>query len=229
VPTIPELMRVLQFGDSVLPVGAFSFSNGLESAIQLGIVRDPATLEQYVDSALHQAATSDGIAVLAAFRAARDDDLDRVVAADLAVYNRKLNEEMRTMTVRMGRKLAELAERVLGPSACSSWLSAIRGGDAPGCFPVGQAIVFSSLGLSEQDAFAVHQYGLASMMVAASLRLMRIHYLDAQAILFRVNSGAEAHYGRIASASIDDMAAFAPVMDIVASSHVKATVRMFMN
>jgi len=229
VPTIPELMRVLQFGDSVLPVGAFSFSNGLESAIQLGIVRDPETLEQYVGTAVHQAATSDGIAVLAAFRAVRDEDLGRVVRADEAVYNRKLNEEMRIMTVRMGRKLAEMTERVLGPSACSPWLSSIRAGEAPGCFPIGQALVFSSLGLSEQDAFAVHQYGLASMMVAASLRLMRIHYLDAQAILFRVNSEAEAHYEQIASKSIDDMAAFAPVMDVVASAHVKATVRMFMN
>src|SRR6185295_16981502 len=37
-PKITELMRVLQFGDSVLPVGAFSFSNGLESAIQHHLV-----------------------------------------------------------------------------------------------------------------------------------------------------------------------------------------------
>src|SRR4029078_3932925 len=32
-PRVTELLRVLQFGDSVLPVGPFSFSNGLESAI----------------------------------------------------------------------------------------------------------------------------------------------------------------------------------------------------
>jgi urease accessory protein len=67
------------------------------------------------------------------------------------------------------------------------------------------------------------------MMVAASLRLMRLHYLDAQAILFRVNSEAEDHYARVASASLDDMASFAPAMDVVASAHVKANVRMFMN
>ena len=229
MPTIPGVMRILQFGDSMLPVGAFSFSHGLESAVQLGIVRDAESLERFVAAALRQAATSDGVAVLAAFRAAQDDDLVRVVGADFAVHNRKLNEEMRTMTVRMGRKLAEMAERVLGPGPCSSWLAAIRGGEAPGCLPVGQALVFASLGLSETDAFAVHQYGLASMMVAASLRLMRLHYLDAQAILFRVHAQAEAHYELVASTSIDDMASFAPVMDIVASSHVKATVRMFMN
>ncbi len=35
-----QLIRILQFADSVLPVGAFAFSNGVESAIQAGIVRD---------------------------------------------------------------------------------------------------------------------------------------------------------------------------------------------
>ena len=229
MPNIPELMRVLQFGDSMLPVGSFSFSNGLESAIQLGVVHDLETLRGFVQTAVDQGASSDGVALLWAFRAARGEEFEGILRADRAVYNRKLNEEMRTMTVRMGRKLAEMSERVLGPGPVSTWLGAIQAGEAPGCYPVGQALVFAALGLSEEDAFVVHQYGLASMMVAASLRLMRVHYLDAQAILYQVNGRAEESYGQIAGASLDDMAAFAPVMDILASAHVRATVRMFMN
>jgi len=229
MPTIPELMRVLQFGDSVLPVGSFTFSNGLESAVEHGVVHDLASLRQFVRAAVEQAATSDGIAVLAAFRAARAGDDCRIDEADHAVFNRKLNEEIRTMTVRMGRKLAEMADRVLGPSAASGWLCRIKARETPGCYPIGQALVFASLGLSEQDAFAVHQYGLASMMVAASLRLMKLHYLDVQAVLFEINSDAEAAYERVATSSLEDMAAFAPVIDILASAHVQAKVRMFMN
>ncbi len=229
IPTIGAIMRVLQFGDSLLPVGAFSFSNGLESAVQLRVVHDPASLRDFVRAAVEQAATSDGVALLAAFRAARADDDLRIDQADQAVFNRKLNEEMRIMTVRMGRKLAEMADRVLGLCPASSWLDRIKAGRTPGCYPVGQALVFASLGLSEQDAFAVHQYGLASMIVAASLRLMKLHYLDAQAVLFEVNAEAEASYKRIATASLDDMAAFAPMIDILAAAHVQAKVRLFMN
>jgi urease accessory protein len=73
------------------------------------------------------------------------------------------------------------------------------------------------------------KYGLASMMVAASLRLMRIHYLDAQRVLYEVNSLAEADYQRVAGLSLDEMAAFAPTYDIVACAHIQANVRMFMN
>ncbi|MDT3776764.1 urease accessory protein UreF [Nitrospira sp. MA-1] len=227
--TISELMRVLQFGDSVLPVGSFTFSNGLESAVEHGVVHDLASLRQFVRIAIDQAATSDGIAVLAAFRAACAGDNARIDQADHAVFNRKLNEEIRTMTVRMGRKLAEMADRVVGPTIASAWLCRITAHETPGCYPIGQALVFASLGLSEQDAFAVHQYGLASMMLAASLRLMKLHYLDAQAVLFEINSEAGVAYQRIATSSLEDMATFAPVIDILASSHVQAKVRMFMN
>ena len=229
MPTIPELMRILQFGDSMLPVGAFSFSNGLEAAVQTGMVHDLDTLRQFVHTATEQAATGDGIAVLAAHRGARPGASAQIVDADRAVYHRKLNEEMRTMTVRMGRKLAELAVHVLSAPGVNDWLAAIKVGNTPGTYPVGQALVFTALGLAEQDAFAVHQYGVASMMLGAALRLLKVNYLDAQAILFEINSAAASAYERVRGAALQDMSTFAPVMDVLAAVHVKSTVRMFMN
>jgi urease accessory protein len=229
VPTIPELMRILQFGDSMLPVGAFSFSNGLEVAVQTGMVHDLDTLRQFVHTATEQAATGDGIAVLAAHRGARTGAFAQIVEADRAVYHRKLNEEMRTMTVRMGRKLAELAVHVLSAPGVNDWLAAIKVGNTPGTYPVAQALVFTALGLAEQDAFAVHQYGVASMMLGAALRLLKVNYLDVQAMLFEINSAAASAYERVRGAALQDMATFAPVMDVLAAVHVKSTVRMFMN
>src|SRR5262245_35830426 len=217
-------MRVLQFGDSMLPVGAFSFSNGLESAVQTGLVHDLDTLRQFVQTATEQAATGDGIAVLAAHRGARAGDLARVVEADRAVFCRKLNEEVRTMTVRMGRKLAELTVRVLAAPAVGDWLAAIKRGETPGTYPVAQARAFAALGLAEPDAFAVHQYGVASMMLGAALRLMKVSYLDAQAILFEVNAAAAPAYEQVRESTLEDMAVFAPVMDVLAAVHVKSTV-----
>jgi urease accessory protein len=224
-----HLMRLLQFGDSTLPVGSFSFSNGLESAVQLGVVRDVATLREFVRTAVRQAAATDGIALLEAFRAGRAGDLDRVRRADRAVLCRKLNEEMRTMSVRMGRKLAELAEHVAPSATVGGWLAMIREGATPGTYPVGQALVLEASGLSEHEAFAIHQYGLASMMLSAALRLMKLGYPDAQALLYELGSEAPAAYDRAATATLDDMAAFSPLLDVLASAHVGATLRMFMN
>ena len=58
---------------------------------------------------------------------------------------------------------------------------------------------------------------------------MRVDHLDAQAILFEVDGDAEADLRRVAEPSLDDMAAFAPIVDVLAALHVQAHVRMFMN
>ena len=86
--SITDAMRLLQFGDSVLPVGSFSFSNGIEAAVQQRIVHDVASLRQFVETALHQSATSDGIALIDAHRAACAGDIQRIVRADRAVFER---------------------------------------------------------------------------------------------------------------------------------------------
>lgn len=226
--SVAELLRVLQFGDSVLPVGAFSFSGGLESAVQAGMVRDRGTLAEFVRTATRQAATGDGIALVHAHRAAQAEDLPQILVLDRAVNNRKLNEEVRTMTTRMGRKLAELCEHVRPDPLTAGWLAEIRAGRTPGTYPIAQALAFAGLGLGEPDAFAAHQYGVASMLTSASLRLMRINHLDAQTILFDVSAAAAADYAEICTAVLDDMQTFAPETEIAAALHLRATVRMFM-
>jgi urease accessory protein len=67
------------------------------------------------------------------------------------------------------------------------------------------------------------------MMLGAALRLMRVSFMDTQAVLLEINGTAEEAYERIADASLDQMAGFAPLADIVAASHLHAHIRMFMN
>jgi len=227
--SMTALMRALQFGDSVLPVGAFSFSNGVESAVAQRVVRDAATLRGFIAVALEQSERTDGVALLEAHRAAAAGDMARIVRADEALAIRKLNEETRLMNTRMGRKLAELASHVTGAPTIVRWLELIERRETPGTFPVGMGIVFQSAGLGENHAFGAHQYGLASMMVGAALRLMRLHYLDAQSVLYEVSGAAEGAYARVADLSLDDMAAFAPQSDVLAAIHVDAHVRLFMS
>jgi len=222
-------MRLLQFGDSMLPVGSFTFSNGLEAAVQQRVVFDATTLRTFVETALVQAGSSDGVALLAAHRAAIARDLAALMRADQAVLLRKSNEEMRTMTLRMGRKLAELGARVAPCPLVLDWSAAIASRTTPGTFPVSLGALFACQGMDPPQAFAAHQYGVATMMLGSALRLLKLDYLDAQSILHGVNAGAEAAYARAAACALEDMATFSPQADILAAVHVKAHVRMFMN
>jgi urease accessory protein len=223
------LARALQFGDSVFPVGGFAFSGGLESAIQKRVVTDATGLHAYARTALEQAAMGDGVALVWAHRAAAAGDLAELLRIDERVYARKLSSETRAMTVRMGKKFAEMGAEVIGVPLLATWRQRIDAGATPGCYPVSLAVNFAAQGLTARDAFVVHQYGVASMILSAALRLMRVSHVDTQRILYRLDAGADAAYEAAAATRLADMAGFAPLTEVLAAVHVKAHVRLFMN
>jgi urease accessory protein len=227
--TAARLARMLQFGDSMFPIGGFAFSGGLESAVQKRVVTDAQTLEAFTRTAVEQAAAGDGIALVWAHRAAAAGDVEELARIDARVYARKLSSETRTMSVRMGKKFTEMGIEVIGAPLLRTWRERIDTGNTPGCYPVALATNFAVQGLSARDAFVVHQYGVAAMILSAALRLMKISHVDTQRMLYSLNAGAEAAYEAAATARLEDMAGFAPLAEILAAAHVKAHVRLFMN
>lgn len=223
------LARLMQFSDSTLPIGAFAFSQGLESAIQTGRVTDAASLGRYVEVLLRQSAHMDGIALLHAHRAAVAGDDSAIRKADHALWERRIGEEQQLMLARMGRKFAELSLKIADFPMVGRWLADIRSGIAPGCFPIGQAVVLAQMNAREADAFTVQHYGVASMALSAALRLMRIDHLDTQRILFSLQELARGHYLDVCELSLDEMSGFAPVFDVLVAHHAKTHLRLFMN
>lgn len=227
--TATLLARMLQFGDSVLPIGGFAFSGGLESAIQKGTVFDAASLLDFARTAVEQANRGDAIAVVCAHRAALVGDIEELVRIDNAVLLRKLSGETRAMSVRMGKKFAELGAQVTGSVRMQAWRERVVSGATPGCYPVALAVNFAAQALSARDAFVVHQYGVAATILSAALRLMRVSHIDTQQMLYELGAGSDASYEIAAGSDLETMAGFAPMAEILASVHLKAHVRLFMN
>ncbi len=224
-----QLLRLLQFGDSMFPIGGFSFSGGLESAIQEGLVTDPDSLQEYTRTAIEQAALGDGVGLIWAHRAALAGDLAELERIDLQVYARKLSAETRTMSVRVGKKFAEMGVGITGAPLLDAWLERIKEGTTPGCYPVCLALNFAVQGLSDREAFTVHQYGVGAMILGAALRLMKVSHVETQRILYDLNADAGSDYELASRSSLSDMAGFAPLVDILAAVHEKAHLRLFMN
>lgn len=226
---ITEIMRLLQFTDSTFPVGTFSFSNGLETAGFEHIVHDKATLEAFARSQALQAAFTDGIAALAAYRGFKACDYDAIAQADSTLILCKMNDEARQMLRRMGKKLAELSIHLFKDDIAARWLAEINDGKTPGTYPVAQGIVFAAAGVEEKDLFCSHQYGIVNMVLAAALRCVRVSHYDTQEILYAMSSEVEKLYEEVRQLEIGEMHAFFPELDILASLHEKGTMRMFMN
>ena len=222
--------HLLQMTDSTFPVGTFSFSNGLETASHMGIVHDADTLEQYTRSVARQGAFSDGVAALIAFRATNAGNLEKVKEIDHQLMLFKMNDEARMMLQRMGKKLAELGVKLFPDcKVMADWLAGIKSGDTPGTYPIAQGISFAAAGLSEEDLFASHQYGVINMVLSAALRCVRVSHYDTQLILQRLCAESDALFDEAKDMTFEDMNSFVPEMDIFASLHEKGNMRMFMN
>ncbi|MFC7555646.1 urease accessory protein UreF [Pseudoroseomonas wenyumeiae] len=224
-----HLARLLQFSDSTLPIGSFAFSNGLESALQTRIVSDPASLLNYVTLILRQSARMDGIALLHAHRSACSGSHPEILRADSELYCRRVGEEQQLMLTRVGKKFSELVLSIMPSPMLERWLNDIKVGATPGCLPVGQAVALAYMGVDEVEAFVMHQYGIASMILSAALRLMRIDHMDTQRILFAAQARVEEDYLAVRDLSLDEMASFSPVFDVLVAHHTTTHVRLFMN
>ncbi len=229
MPDTAVLLRLLQLTDSALPVGAFSFSNGLETAVAEGLVHDAASLERFTGDLVVQSACTDGVAALHAHRSRLAGDYDRLLDVDRYAFESRTNGEGRLMTCRMGRKLAELAVRLFDDALLGRWLADIAAGRAPGTCPAAQGIVFAACGIDERSLFCAQQYGVASMALNAALRCVRVSHYDTQRILFRLAEQCDALYEEARELAPDDMHAFVPQLDILASLHEQGLQRLFMN
>ncbi len=104
------LLALLHLCDSLFPIGAFAYSDGLESAVNARAVRDSDDLRRWLDVCLDEAiGRCDGPAVLIAWSAFRDQDWESLVALD---------EELTAMRP---SRTTRMASRSMGLRLLSTW------------------------------------------------------------------------------------------------------------
>lgn len=152
-----------------------------------------------------------------------------VAEADDELMLCKMNTEARQMLRRMGKKLSELAATLVEDPMLTRWLDDVQAGRREGSYPVAQGVVFAACGVSERGLFCSLCYGAANMVLGAALRCVRVSHYHTQRILFDLSSQSGALYDEIRDMRLDEMHAFVPQIDILASMHEKGASRMFMN
>src|SRR6059058_1941081 len=104
-------LRLLQLGDSALPVGGFSHSWGLEAAIDRGLARDAFGLERWTRLWLWDSlGPSEGVAVASACRAATRLDWPTVLHVNDLLAVSLTPPTLRHASRDMGEQLLALAE-----------------------------------------------------------------------------------------------------------------------
>ena len=102
------LLRLIWLASPALPVGGFSYSEGLEPAVEAGLVRDDASAGEWLVQQLHGSLARSDLAVVArAVEAVRANDAEWLAQLDDWVRRTRETSEFRQQTEQMGKSLAD--------------------------------------------------------------------------------------------------------------------------
>lgn len=219
------LYRLLAWLSPAYPIGAFSYSHGLETAVEDGLVRDRADLVEYIATVLRSGAGRvDGALLATAWRAARaGDDATLDEAATLAAAWRGTAETaletMQQGTAFVGVTLSAWPE----PRFAAFAARHPRRLAHPVAF--GAAAGFHDVPL--RPALAGWLGAFAANLVSAGVRLVPLGQTDGQIATATLHPVVEAAADAAMAADPDTIGSAAPVLDLLSMRHETQYTRLF--
>jgi len=217
-----EVLNLIRISDTFFPLGSFTVSQGMEQFVADNLFRKDRTgdlLAAYIKKVWKP---FDYQIFCHAFAAARDNDLDRLIALDELCYAAKIAEESRTAMEKMGRNLAVVMEFEKN-STGDTFKSLIGERKARGMYPVMLALASHALGLGEQGGISLIYVNMTEV-VASLVRMAEIDYLQAQDVMRDGIRGLN-----LTAGILPDSAQSFPLLDIAAMRHETNNHRMFIS
>ncbi len=224
------LLGLLQAGDSYYPTGSYAHSFGLEGLVQAGVVRDRATLREFVFLSALPALRHVELPLAAhAWRALAKGDWPRV--GELCVLSSALRtaREARLASENIGRQRAELLALLHAAPLAREFLARAAQDDWPHSAAVAAALEGRVHGAPLRAVLAGVAYAALAALLAAAMKLLRLGQNGAQSLLAEALAATPALLAAAESAPGDDIGWFNPWLDIAAARHESADARMFIS
>lgn len=214
--TEAHLLRLLTWLSPAFPVGAFSYSHGLETVIRDGTVSSADTLSAWIAGLIeHGGGWTDSVLFKAAWTAP-----DMVALAEVAELAGALTPclERRRETLSQGEAFL-IAAQAWGPSPLSG----------PIAYPVAVAAVTSAANIALDAALTAWLHAFAANLVSVAVRAVPLGQTAGVAVMVDLEPVILATATRAAASTLDDLGSAALLSDIAAMRHETLGVRLFIS
>jgi urease accessory protein len=195
-----SLLALLQFVSPSLPIGAYSYSEGIETLVQNGKIKDLATLEHWLQQELKYGAIAVEAIVLLRAYASVDGQIDRLSYWNDWLSAFRETEEMREQSWQMGRSLMRLLLD-LQPSLQPTFATF----EEVCNFTIAFAIAAHHWQIEPHAAVLGYLYSWASNLVNAGVRLIPLGQTQGQQLLLNLYPILEETTIAIMNAQDDDL------------------------
>jgi urease accessory protein len=221
------LLQLLWLASPALPVGGFSYSEGLESAVECGLVLDETSAAAWLVDQLHLGLARSDLAVVAqAIPAWQRGDLARITELNDWVLHTRETAELRQQTEQMGRSMFAWAQSLgaLGQGVAEA-LSAAQ--LDPPSYPVAMACAAAHSGAQLQDSLFSFAFGWAENMVQAAIKSVPLGQSSGQRMLARLAQAIPEAVAHAQTLTDDTRQAFTPMLAILSAQHETQYSRLF--
>jgi urease accessory protein len=207
------------------PVGAFSYSSGIEWAVEAGDIKNAETLRQWLAVLLGDGGGfCDAVFFVHAHRAivAADDAALRTVAELAAAF--VPSKERYLETTAQGRAFVE-ATRAAWPCAAldrfaGTWQGAVA-------LPIAVGVACAGHGIACESALPAFLHALVANWISAGVRLIPLGQTDGQRVLAALEDTVAATAARALVTPLDDIGSAAFRADIATMRHETQYTRLF--
>jgi urease accessory protein len=224
------LVGMLQAGDSFYPTGGYAHSLGLEGLVQEGVVRDRATLREFVlRSALPALQHTELPLAAHAWRALAVPDWPQVGEICILAAALKPARELRAAAESIGRQRAELMAALHHHPLALDYLARAAAEAWPHSSAVAAALEGRVLGAPLEAVLSGLTYATLAALLAAAMKLLRLGQNACQSLLTEALATAPALLAAAAAVPLDETGWFNPWHDIASARHESADARMFIS
>jgi urease accessory protein len=222
---VASLYRLLTWLSPSFPVGAFSYSSGIEWAVEAGDITDATSLRQWLSSMLTDGAgICDGIFLAYVYRAASSGD--DALLADLAELASAFvpSRERHLETAAQGRAFIEIAR--------AAWHNALLDRLVASCkasivYPVAVGLVSAAHAIPLAPTLHAFLHAVTSNWISAGARLVPLGQTDSQRLLAALEPVVGDTARRALTASLDDLGSATFRADLASMRHETQYTRLF--
>jgi urease accessory protein len=219
------LYRLLTWLSPAYPVGAFSYSHGLEAAVAAGRVGDGDGLRGYVETALAAGGARADAALLAAARealAAGERGRFEEIADRAAAW--RGSAELALECLAQGRAFL-LTTRAAWPHPLLDEIARARGGEI--ALPAAVAAAAAAHRIPLEATLWAYLHAFAATIVSAGLRLIPLGQTEAQRLIATLERPVAAAVAAALATPLDEIGTAAPLSEIGAMRHETQRTRLF--
>lgn len=221
---------LLQAGDSFYPTGSYAHSFGLEGLVQADVVRDRATLREFIFRSVLPALRNTELPIaVQAWRAFEEPDWVRVGELCVLSSALKTSREARLASENIGRQRAELMATLRNHPLAQEYLCRATDAAWPFSAAISAALEGRVFGAPLPAVLAGISYAMIASLLSAAMKLLRLGQNASQSLLTEALGAIPKIIAEAEVVPLGEIGWFNPWLDIAAARHETADSRMFIS